>query len=76
MKEFDIKAEFEKIYPLSKLSDDELVQHAISHKINEDNNLIRKEEYVKSIDLTADEFIKKYNLTSLEDVIKLVESKL
>ena len=70
------KAEFEKIYPLSKLSDDELVQHAISHKINEDNNLIRKEEYVKSIDLTADEFIKKYNLTSLEDVIKLVESKL
>lgn len=76
MKRFDIKAEFEKIYPLSKLSDDELVQHAISHKINEDNNYIRKEEYVKSIDLTADEFIKKYNLTSLEDVIKLVESKL
>lgn len=73
MKGLDIEAEFRKIYPLSMLSYDELVQHAIS---NTGISGPIPEWAIKRIDMTAEEIIRQNRMVSIEDVIKTIESKL
>ena len=72
MARFDLVTEFEKIYPLTKLSEEELIQPTISYNLNEDRNQVPNDDYIKRINLTDDEFIKKYNATPIEDIIKRI----
>ncbi len=76
MNYFDIKAKFEEIYPLTTLSDEELLQHALSYRIKGGKNPCHREDYIEYADMTADEYIAKFHLTRLDDVIKRIESKL